>query len=50
MYKAVRTRAREDSRSCGIRLYVERENKKAYSTYIGLGMQETGYRLMEELL
>ena len=50
MYKMVKTLAKEDSRSCGIRLYVEKKNDKAFNTYTKLGMQETHYRLMEELL
>ena len=50
MYETVKSEAEADSRSCGIRLYVEKENDTAYDTYIGLGMQETEYRLMEELL
>ena len=50
MYESVKSSAKADSRSCGIRLYVEKENDTAYNTYIGLGMQETEYRLMEELL
>ena len=50
MYKTVKTLAKEDSRSCGIRLYVEKKNDKAFYTYNRLGMQETHYRLLEELL
>lgn len=50
MYAEVKTRAVNDSRSCGIRLYVEKDNDNAYRTYLGLGMIETDYRLMEELL
>lgn len=50
MYKTVKTLAKADSRSCGIRLYVEKKNDKAFNTYTGLGMQETEYRLMEDLL
>ena len=40
--------AREDPQSCGIRLYVERENLQAQRTYEKLGMVETHYRLFEE--
>ena len=50
MYGTVKARALSDKRTCGIRLYVERENKTAYKTYTGLGMYETEYRLLEELL
>ena len=44
----VRELARADPRSCGIRLYVERENHGAMATYDALGMAETYYRLYEE--
>ena len=50
MYRNVKARAKADTRSCGLRLYVEKENNNAFNTYVGLGMQETNYRLMEELL
>jgi len=50
MYGHVRQEALSDTRSCGIRLYVERDNETAYRTYTRLGMIETDYRLMEELL
>ena len=50
MYASVKDQALADERSCGIRLYVERDNDTAYRTYTGLGMLETDYRLMEELL
>lgn len=49
MYADVKARASADERSCGIRLYVEKDNDRAYRTYVGLGMVETEYRLMEEL-
>ncbi len=48
MYAAVKDLARQDERICGIRLYVEKENVNALSTYVNLGMTETHYRLMEE--
>ncbi len=50
LYEAVRTRARAASDVCGIRLYVERENTGAREVYSRLGMEETAYRLYEELL
>ena len=40
--------AKADPEACGIRLYVERENQAAQSTYLALGMLETRYRLFEE--
>lgn len=48
LHEHVRERAREDSRACGLRLYVERENAGAMATYRALGMDETHYRLYEE--
>lgn len=46
MYKAVESAAKEAG-AVGIRLYVERENTTAQSTYVSLGMSETHYRMME---
>jgi len=49
LHEAVRTQARTDDLSCGIRLYVERDNTTAQHTYRQIGMFETHYRLYEEL-
>lgn len=35
---------------CGLRLYVERENHAAQSTYLGLGHEPTPYLMFEKLL
>jgi GNAT superfamily N-acetyltransferase len=40
-------RARETPGVIGLRLYVERENVNAQSTYAKLGMHDAGYRLYE---
>ncbi|MFM8355626.1 MAG: GNAT family N-acetyltransferase [Gammaproteobacteria bacterium] len=48
MHAKVRELARSDGHSCGIRLYVERDNTGAMATYQALGMVETHYRLYEE--
>jgi len=48
MYQHVRERCLAAENVCGIRLYVERDNERAYRTYVRLGMVETAYRLMEE--
>lgn len=48
MYQQVRDLCRATDNACGIRLYVERDNDRAYRTYVRLGMVETEYRLMEE--
>jgi ribosomal protein S18 acetylase RimI-like enzyme len=38
-----------DPEACGLRLYVEKENKRAQQTYESLGMIETDYRIMEAM-
>lgn len=48
LHHYVRSAAKADLEACGIRLYVERENQAAQSTYRALGMLETRYRLFEE--
>lgn len=48
LHAQIKRLAREDPQSCGIRLYVERENLQAQRTYEKLGMVETHYRLFEE--
>ena len=48
LHQAVRGQALADPESCGIRLYVERNNLGARQTYQALGMMETHYRLYEE--
>ena len=48
LHHHVRELAKEDARSCGIRLYVERDNTGAQATYDAMGMHETAYRLYEE--
>ncbi len=47
LYRHVETLAREADRVIGLRLYVENDNSRAISVYEALGMQPTGYRLME---
>jgi ribosomal protein S18 acetylase RimI-like enzyme len=49
LHAAVRDAARADPESCGLRLYVERENAVAQATYRALGMRETHYRVFEEV-
>ena len=50
LHDHVRNLAREAGNVCGIRLYVERDNKGAQSTYEQLGMAETHYLMYEESL
>ena len=48
LHDHVRSLAKRDQTSCGIRLYVERDNTGAQATYDAMGMRETAYRLFEE--
>lgn len=50
LYQEVRDRAARDHDICGYRLYVERNNQIAQQTYQALGMTETEYLLMEDLV
>lgn len=47
LYQRVRELAHKEA--AGLRLYVERENSAAQSTYLGLGMNLTRYAVMEEI-
>lgn len=49
LYQRVKSLAETETGVCGYRLYVEHDNKVAQNTYQSLGMQETGYKLFEEL-
>ena len=49
MYNFVQSLATDDPDVCGYRLYVEKDNKTAQSTYEKLGMIETHYKLYEQL-
>ena len=46
LYREVVRRAREEG-ACGVRLYVEADNRAARLVYGRLGLAETGYRLLE---
>lgn len=48
MYRFVKDLAENHPEVCGCRLYVEKENTVAQSTYSALGMTETHYKLFEE--
>ena len=50
LHEFVRDRARTAGDVVGLRLYVERENAAAQRTYAALGMNETAYRMYEEML
>lgn len=47
LYRAVEARARAAG-AVGLRLYVERDNRRAQRTYAALGMEETAYRMFEQ--
>ena len=48
LHKEVRRLANLEGNICGIRLYVDQENKNAKKVYIAMGMIETDYQLYEE--
>ena len=47
LYNEVISKCRKSEQTCGIRLYVEKENKIAQKVYSDLGMCETNYLLYE---
>jgi ribosomal protein S18 acetylase RimI-like enzyme len=50
LYAHVESLVTEDPAACGIRLYVEKGNRRAQDTYRNLGFSESGYLVMETLL
>jgi GNAT superfamily N-acetyltransferase len=50
LYAHLRERALATPGVIGLRLYVERDNAAAQSTYAALGMQDAGYRIFEASL
>ena len=50
LYETVKAFAAQDARVRGFRLYVEKDNLPAQQTYRSLGMQESDYRLYEEMV
>lgn len=49
LYRHVESLARQDPEVCGLRLYVERDNARAQSTYEALGMHMTNYLVMQSM-
>ncbi len=49
LYQHIESLAQSDSKVIGIRLYVEKENKRAQQTYGKLGMNMTNYQVMQRL-
>jgi GNAT superfamily N-acetyltransferase len=48
MHDHILVRAKADSRVCGLRLYVERENRRAQSVYQRLGLTPSAYTVFEQ--
>lgn len=48
LYEHVEKLARKRKDVCGLRLYVERENRRAQATYEKLGMKRTVYEMFEK--
>jgi GNAT superfamily N-acetyltransferase len=49
LYEHVKSLAEAENHVCGFRLYVEHDNQIAQKTYRTLGMDETSYKMYEEL-
>ncbi|MGD8379722.1 MAG: GNAT family N-acetyltransferase [Gammaproteobacteria bacterium] len=47
LFRHVRDQAQDDAGVCGLRLYVEKENRSAANIYLGLGMEMTSYDMLE---
>ena len=47
LYKHLEHMAKDHPDCCGIRLYIEKHNKRAQKTYLSLGMNDAGYDVME---
>ncbi|MGB5211193.1 MAG: GNAT family N-acetyltransferase [Gammaproteobacteria bacterium] len=47
LYRHLVALARSQTDVCGVRLYVEKENEHAQNVYRALGMEMTGYKVME---
>lgn len=48
LYEHVAQTARQDATVIGLRLYVEKENHAAQQTYLRMGMEWTGYQMLEK--
>ena len=47
LFEHIRKHAKREKDVCGLRLYVEVENKRAKKTYKALGMKKTSYEMFE---
>ena len=50
LYEFVKSRADKEPDVCGLRLYVEQNNITAQKTYSAIGMEETHYKIFEEIV
>ena len=48
MHNHILAKARADSRACGIRLYVERQNRTAQTVYQSVGLTPSAYTVFEQ--
>ena len=48
LYAHIRATAQADPDVCGLRLYVEKDNRRAQQTYASLGMHPSGHVVFEE--
>ena len=49
LFAHIRELGEQDAECCGIRLYMERDNRTARQSYLSLGFKETGYEVLELL-
>ena len=49
LYRHVEDIARRAEKVCGLRLYVEKDNRRAQETYAALGMSQDSYLVMESM-
>jgi GNAT superfamily N-acetyltransferase len=50
LYRFVKAKAQDQTDVCGVRLYVEKANRRARQCYEEMGLEETPYRMYEEIL
>ncbi len=49
LYQRVKALAEDEANVCGFRLYVEHDNRTAQGAYRSVGMEETAYKIYEEM-
>jgi GNAT superfamily N-acetyltransferase len=48
IFNYIRALAHADAEACGLRLYVEEQNTRAHQTYRHMGLEPTGYVVLED--